>query len=105
MTKNFNLEDETILHKNICFGEYVMIPIQPLSSAAQSIVPGTVYKHYKELQYQIIGVARHSETYEELVVYQALYGEKRIWVRPVPMFLENVIVGGQSIPRFTPITN
>ena len=70
------------------------------SSIAKSIVVGSLYEHYKGLRYKIIGVARHSETLEELVVYQALYGEGGIWVRPLGMFLENIVINGQSQPRF-----
>lgn len=49
--------------------------LPPLSALAQSIIVGSLYEHYKGLRYKIIGVARHSETLEELVVYQALYEE------------------------------
>ncbi|HLL04605.1 MAG TPA: DUF1653 domain-containing protein [Myxococcaceae bacterium] len=58
------------------------------------------YRHYKGNLYQVIGVARHTETEEELVVYQALYGERGLWVRPRTMFFEHVIVEGKSVPRF-----
>ncbi len=58
------------------------------------------YEHYKGNKYQVIGVARHSETLEEMVVYQALYGERGIWVRPAGMFLETIEKEGKIIPRF-----
>jgi hypothetical protein len=58
------------------------------------------YKHYKGQFYQVMGVARHSETEEELVVYRALYGERGLWVRPKAMFLEQVVVDGRAVPRF-----
>lgn len=70
------------------------------SPLANSIIVGSLYKHYKGHHYKIIAVARHSETLEELVVYQALYGEGGIWVRPLGMFLENIVVNGQLEPRF-----
>lgn len=71
-----------------------------LSPIAKSIVGGHIYEHYKGLRYRVLGVARHSETLEELVVYQALYGENNVWVRPLEMFLENIVINGQSQPRF-----
>lgn len=62
------------------------------------------YQHYKGNFYKVIGVARHSETDEELVVYQALYadenGKFQVWVRPIKMFLENIIINGKIVPRF-----
>ncbi len=61
------------------------------------------YRHYKGNEYEVIGVAKHSETLEELVVYRALYGEHALWVRPKAMFLETVEVGGKKVPRFQPI--
>lgn len=60
------------------------------------------YRHYKGNHYQVIGVARHSETLEWLVVYQPEYGEGALWVRPLGMFIEQVVVNGSSIPRFSP---
>ena len=63
------------------------------------------YKHYKGNDYEVIGVAKHSETQEELVVYKALYGEGSLWVRPKQMFLENVNIDGKEIPRFQFIEN
>ena len=64
-----------------------------------SLQPG-LYRHYKGQQYRVIGTARHSETEEELVVYQALYGEYGLWVRPLNMFAETVLVDGEQIARF-----
>lgn len=58
------------------------------------------YKHYKGNLYEVIGVARHSETEEELVVYRALYGEYGLWIRPLSMFVENVEIDGVIMPRF-----
>ncbi len=59
-----------------------------------------VYEHYKGKRYEVIGLAKHSETLEEAVVYKALYGKKQLWVRPLKMFLENVEVNGKKMPRF-----
>ena len=63
------------------------------------IKPGR-YLHYKGKQYQVIGVAKHSETLEAMVVYRPLYGDQGLWVRPVKMFNESVRVDGEEIPRF-----
>lgn len=60
-----------------------------------------IYQHYKGPQYRVIGVAQHSESEEQLVVYQALYGAFGLWVRPLSMFVEQVQVQGQCQPRFT----
>ncbi|ROT94500.1 DUF1653 domain-containing protein [Marinobacter sp. R17] len=59
------------------------------------------YRHYKGKDYEVIGVARHSETEEELVVYRCLYGDHSLWVRPLSMFRENVEVAGETVPRFS----
>jgi hypothetical protein len=58
------------------------------------------YRHYKGKDYTVIGVARHSETEEELVVYRKEYDDHGLWVRPLTMFLETVEVEGQVLPRF-----
>ena len=58
------------------------------------------YRHYKGNNYQVIGVAKHSETEEELVVYRPLYGTVDLWVRPLSMFTETVEVEGKVLPRF-----
>lgn len=63
------------------------------------IQPGR-YRHYKGNDYEVVGVAKHSETEEEVVVYRALYGERGLWVRPLVMFLETVVVEGRPQPRF-----
>lgn len=62
------------------------------------------YRHYKGNDYEVLGVARHSETDEELVVYRPLYGDGGLWVRPKAMFCETVEVNGQRVPRFRRIT-
>jgi len=58
------------------------------------------YRHYKGNEYRVVGLARHSETLEPLVVYDALYGERGRWVRPAAMFTETVALGGRRVPRF-----
>jgi hypothetical protein len=60
------------------------------------------YRHYKGGEYEVIGVVRHSETLEPMVLYRALYGERGLWVRPHAMFFETVVADGVSRPRFAP---
>lgn len=64
------------------------------------VIPLGEYEHYTGNQYSVLSVARHSETLEPMVVYQALYGKHYIWVRPATMFLETVEVDGRTVPRF-----
>jgi hypothetical protein len=63
-------------------------------------IPAGRYRHFKGNEYTVLGVARHSETKEEFVVYRQEYGDRSLWVRPKPMFLEAVELGGQNVPRF-----
>lgn len=68
------------------------------------------YRHYKGTVYEIIGIARHSETLEEMVVYRDTIkkdekGNDIIWVRPKEMFFEKVVIDGKEILRFTPLNN
>lgn len=58
------------------------------------------YRHYKGNEYEVIGVAKHSEDESELVVYRPLYGEMDLWVRPLEMFVEKIKIGEKYIPRF-----
>lgn len=64
------------------------------------IKPGK-YKHFKGNEYEVIGIANHSETMEEMVVYRALYGEQGLWVRPASMWNETVERDGRTYQRFT----
>ena len=66
----------------------------------ESIKPGR-YRHFKGKEYEVLGIARHSETKEELVVYRALYGDFSLWVRPVSMWNETVERDGKTFRRFT----
>lgn len=68
-------------------------------SAADDIPLGK-YRHYKNKEYELLGVATHSETEEKLAVYRPLYGDRGLWVRPLGMFLETVEIDGKHIPRF-----
>lgn len=65
-------------------------------------VPGAIYKHYKGNLYQVFGVGKHSETLEDIVLYQCLYDNSlgRLWARPLPMWSELVEVDGKKVPRF-----
>jgi hypothetical protein len=63
------------------------------------IRPGR-YRHYKGNEYTVLGIARHSETLEELVVYRQEYGDHGLWVRPAAMIAESVMVAGRAVPRF-----
>lgn len=74
--------------------------LKPLSSIAKSFVGGEIYEHYKGKRYRVLSVGRNSETLEESIVYQALYGNHDIWIRPLTMFLEDVSINGQLQPRF-----
>jgi len=62
--------------------------------------PG-LYRHYKGNDYRVVGLARHSETLEPMAVYEALYGEGGLWVRPAGMFMETVEIDGERLKRFT----
>lgn len=64
-----------------------------------SVPPGR-YRHYKGKEYTVIGIARHSETEEQVVVYRQEYGELGLWVRPLAMFQETVTVEEKEVPRF-----
>jgi len=64
---------------------------------------GAIYEHYKGHRYKAIGLAKHSETQEELIVYQDLNDENSLWVRPKDMFLENVNIDGKEVERFKKI--
>lgn len=61
--------------------------------------PG-LYKHFKGGEYQVIDLARHSETEEWMVVYRPLYGERGLWVRPYSLFADQKMVDGSAVPRF-----
>ena len=63
------------------------------------VTPG-LYRHYKGGEYKVLDTVRHSETLEAMVLYQALYGERGLWVRPAAMFAETVTIDGIEQPRF-----
>jgi hypothetical protein len=77
--------------------------LAPLSSQAKSLKTGT-YEHYKGNQYRLIGIARHSESLEELVIYQDLSDPEKIWARPLALFCDQVeLENGNFTPRFKKI--
>ena len=59
------------------------------------------YRHFKGGEYEVLGIAKHSETQEEMVIYRALYGEREIWVRPASMWNEQIQKDGKTFSRFT----
>jgi hypothetical protein len=65
--------------------------------------PAGRYRHYKGGEYEVIGVARHSETLEPLVLYRPLHNDSGLWVRPYAMFFETIDVEGRMQPRFAPV--
>lgn len=71
-----------------------------MTDSRNQIRPGR-YRHYKGKDYQVIDLARHSETEEWLVVYRCLYGDHSLWVRPLTMFRETVELAGEQVPRFS----
>jgi hypothetical protein len=73
-------------------------PLPPLPA-----VPLGRYRHYKGGEYEVLGVVRHSESLEPLVLYRPLYNASGLWVRPHAMFLETVEVDGAQVPRFAPV--
>lgn len=70
----------------------------------EAIRPGR-YRHFKGKEYEVLFLARHSETEELMVVYRQLYGEHGLWVRPASMWLETVERDGQTYRRFTPVSD
>tara|TARA_B100001109_G_scaffold67935_1_gene55349 strand:- start:25059 stop:25364 length:306 start_codon:yes stop_codon:yes gene_type:complete len=71
----------------------------PIKPQQPTITPG-IYRHYKGNDYQVLGLVRHSETEEYLVLYKTLYGDYSSWVRPYSMFVDEVEVDGHKQPRF-----
>ena len=63
-------------------------------------IPIGLYEHFKGKQYRVLHIAKHSETEEAYVVYQQMYGNKEIWIRPLSMFIETIDKNGEKIPRF-----
>ena len=68
-------------------------------------IPLGRYRHYKGQDYEVLGVAQHSETEETVEVYRCLYGDYSLWVRPYDMFTETIVIDGKTVPRFAYIEN
>ncbi|MBP9813610.1 DUF1653 domain-containing protein [Candidatus Woesebacteria bacterium] len=75
--------------------------MKPKSAIKIPDIKSGLYRHFKGGEYEVIGLALHSETLEVMVVYKALYGQGLTWVRPRAMFLETVMHEGKEVPRFT----
>lgn len=86
------------LAQNLC--RVTMPPMKTYRSTTEDTLKPGHYRHYKGRDYELIGVAKHSETGEQLVVYRCLYGDFDLWVRPQAMFQESVELGGETVPRF-----
>ncbi len=65
------------------------------------MITAGIYRHYKNKLYQVIDVATHSETLEIVVIYKPLYGDEKLWVRPLKMFNEEIPFEGKLVKRFT----
>ncbi|HUD02110.1 MAG TPA: DUF1653 domain-containing protein [Rhabdochlamydiaceae bacterium] len=74
--------------------------LAPFSETATQLPLG-IYQHYKGNRYEVLGVGRHSETHEEMVIYRGLYGAHDFWIRPLSLFIDTVNWEGKTIPRFT----
>lgn len=71
---------------------------------SKTTMEGKYYRHFKGNIYRVLHIAKHSETLEDMVVYQAMYGERGIWIRPLSMFEEVIERDGKAFRRFSPIT-
>ena len=78
-------------------------PLTPLPSLPS--LPLGKYRHYKGREYEVLGVVRHSESLQALVLYKPLYNDSGCWVRPYEMFLENIVIDGRLQPRFAWLDN
>ena len=74
--------------------------LKPFSNEATSLKIGSTYQHYKGQKYKVLSIGRHSETCEEMVIYESLYGEHDVWVRPLSLFVGSVEIDGKAHARF-----
>ena len=98
----FDREEESIKINDyqIFESDIKTIEILPTYEEAVEMIPLGRYRHFKGNEYEVIGIARHSETTEPMVVYRALYGDGGIWVRPAYMWNETVERNGKTFKRF-----
>ena len=103
----YGMHELGVEEEGIQLGEYVIfksqikeVQILPTYEEAVTSIPLGRYRHFKGNEYEVIAIARHSETEEAMVVYRALYGEGEVWVRPASMWNETVERGGQTCRRF-----
>lgn len=98
-----------MLQKSLCaFYTLLAAPVTISHNTGQALKPQSkieagVYRHYKGDHYLVLFVAQNTETEEEEVVYQSLYGDLRIWTRPLAMFLETTVYQNEIVPRFSKI--
>lgn len=77
------------------------VQVRSIKSVMESnTIKNGKYRHFKGKEYEVLGIARHSETLEELVVYRQLYGDSGLWLRPLSMFIERVEFNGKRVNRF-----
>ena len=93
---------DKIISYNECPNEDVYKTIASIKRKGEKMNPILlgVYRHYKGNQYEVIGIAKHSETLESMVIYTALYGERGTWVRPLSMWSNPIEVDGKTVKRF-----
>ena len=111
---NTETQNETTTKKNASVQDATAVPKAPLPKAdgypeedasqlaiTTPSIPLGVYQHYKGKRYALLYIAKHSENEEAYAVYRQLYGDGKVWVRPLRMFVEEIEVDGEKTPRFT----
>ena len=103
----YGLHEYGVEEEGIRLGEYVIfrsqiteVHILPTYEEAVAAIPPGRYRHFKGGEYEVIAIARHSETEEAMVVYRTLYGDHGMWIRPADMWNETVERGGKTFRRF-----
>ena len=100
--REYGIEEEGIkLGEHVTFRSRIRkVEFLPTFGEAAAAIPPGRYRHFKGNDYEVVGIARHSETEEPMVVYRALYGERGLWCRPASMWNETVERGGKTYKRF-----